>query len=122
MAKARFLLDEQIGHRVAEEARRRGVDVQAVDGSELCGLDDLTIFRRAITQGRILVTYDNADFAPLMIELSKEATSIPGLVFVDVDTIPTSDVTGLARAIVRMAERIEAGEVDPSGGVFLRRT
>lgn len=121
MARPGFLLDEQIGRRVAKEAGRRGVDVAAVDGSELAGLDDLALFRRAIHEGRIVVTYNNADFAPLMAEMLKEYPSIPGVVFVDRSTIPTSDVMGLVRALARLAERIEMDEVDVSGGAFLGR-
>jgi predicted nuclease of predicted toxin-antitoxin system len=122
VVRPKFLLDEHIGRRVAEEAAKQGVDVRAVDGSDLAGLDDLPLFRRAIEDGRIMVTYNNADFAPLVNALFSEGTAIPGIIFVDIDTIPTSDASGLARALTRMAERIEAGEVDPSGGVFLSRT
>ena len=122
MTRPKFLLDEHIGRRVAQEAAKHGVDVRAVDGSELAGLDDLTLFRHAIAEGRIIVTYNNADFAPLMTDLVREGAVIPGVVFVDIDTIPTSDISGLARAVVRMSQRIEAGEIDASGGVFLGRT
>ncbi|MBI4565227.1 MAG: DUF5615 family PIN-like protein [Planctomycetes bacterium] len=121
MSKPKFLLDEHIGRRVAEEAAKRGIDAYGVDGSELAGLDDLVLFRRDIADQRILVTYNNGDFAPLMTDLLREGATIPGLVFVNVDTIPTSDVSGLARAIGRLAARIEAREVDPTGGVFLGR-
>ncbi|MBI2900507.1 MAG: DUF5615 family PIN-like protein [Planctomycetes bacterium] len=122
MTRPRFLLDEHIGRRVAEEAGRHGVDVRAVDGSDLAGLDDLALFRRAIADGRIVVTYNNADFAPLMGDLVREGALVPGVIFVDIQTIPTSDASGLARALVRIAERIAAGEVDASGGIFLGRT
>jgi predicted nuclease of predicted toxin-antitoxin system len=122
VARPKFLLDEHISCRVAEEAMKRGFDVRAVESSELAGSDDLSLFRVAIRDGRIMVTYDNGDFASLFTDLLKEGAEIPGIVFVDIDTIPTSDISGLARALVRLAERIEAGEVDPSGGIFLGRS
>ena len=121
MAHPKFLLDEHIGRRVAEIAAKQDVDIRAVDGSELAGLDDLSLFRHAIAEGRIIVTYNNGDFAPLMTDLVREGVVIPGVVFVDIETIPTSDISGLARAVVRMSKRIEAGEIDVSGGVFLGR-
>jgi uncharacterized protein DUF5615 len=97
------------------------VDVVAVDGSALAGLDDRALLRLAVADGRILVTYNNGHFAPLMTDLLRERASFPGIVFVDRRTIPTSDVGGLARSIARLARRIEDGTVDASGGIFLGR-
>lgn len=116
----RFLLDEQISPKVAERARKLGLDVTAVSGSDLAGSGDGAVFRRAIDEGRIVVTYDIADFTVLYSDLLKEGASIPGLVFVDAGTISTADLSGLARALAKLAALIEKGEVDPSGGIFLR--
>lgn len=119
--RPKFLLDEHISRRVAKAASRLGVDARAVDGSDLAGLDDRSLFRAAIREGRILVTYNNGDFAPLLVDFAREGGAVPGVVFVNGDTLPTSDVGGLVRAIVGLAERIRAGRADPSGGIFLGR-
>ncbi len=74
----------------------------AVSGSDLAGLDDEAIFRTAVRERRILVTYD-----------------IGGLVFVDSKTISTSEVSKLARALRRLSAAIQRGEVEPAGGIFL---
>jgi hypothetical protein len=67
------------------------------------------------------VTYDVADFSRVFGDLIREGRALPGVVFVDERSIRTSDVHGLAGALARLAGRIARGEVDPSGGVFLRK-
>ena len=114
-------MDEHISRDVAKEAGKSGVDVQAVDGSDMRGLDDVSILRKAIEKGRIVVTYDIADFAVAYSNLSKEGERIPGLVFVDQASIPSSDIGGLVKALVKLARRITRKEVDPEGGVFLAK-
>ena len=117
----RFLLDEHLSPDVARGCRRRGVDVISLAEANLLGADDLQVLRAAARAGRILVTYNTGDFASLFGDLVKEGTSISGVVFVDADTIPPSDIGGLVRGLSRLAALVKKGEVDPSGGVFLHR-
>lgn len=117
----KFLLDEQISPKVAERARAAGVDVKSVSDFSLTGHDDRTNFRAAIDEGRILVTYNIRDYVTLYDDFLKEGRKIPGLVVADVRTIPTDDIRGLAVALTELSAAIAKGEVDPTGGVFLRR-
>lgn len=119
--RASYLLDEQISPRVAELLARSGVSAKAVARSELAGLDDPSIFRKAVEEGRILVTYNIDDMAIVLGDLLKEGAPVPGVVFVDARTIPPADVTGLARALNRLAVKIEEGSIEPGAGVFLQR-
>lgn len=119
--KPRFLLDEQISPRVARLAANLGVDARAVAGSSLAGLDDRAVFRKAIEEGRILVTYDIGDMSAILGDLLKEAVAVPGVIFVDRRTIPPSDSPGLARALARVGARIVSGDLEPAGGLFLAR-
>lgn len=144
--RPKFLLDEHISRRVAaqqqsasalaaglprrvrkahsfgaEAASRRGADVRAVDGSDLAGLDDRSLLRAAVRDGRILVTYNNGDYAPLLVDLLREGAAVPGVVFVNGETLRPSDVGGLARALAKLSDRIAAGEADASGGLFVSR-
>ena len=116
-----FLLDEHISRRVARALARLEIDATAVDGSALTGSDDTVVLRAAIREGRILVTYNNADFPLLLGDALRAGVVVPGLVFVDSNTIPPSDIGGLARALATLAKRMAAGEVDPSGGIFLTK-
>lgn len=117
----RFLLDEQISPKVAARAVAAGVDVRSVSGSPLQGSDDRAVFLQAIREGRILVTYDSEDMSLLLGDLLKEGLAVPGLVLVDVRTLPPSDLRGLSSALVRLARRLASGEVQAGGGIFLQR-
>ena len=117
----RFLLDEHISPAVAELLKRAGIDAFAACGSPLEGMDDEPLFRWAVREGRIIVTYNIHDFADLFGVLLNEGLSIPGLVFVSRRTIPSSDFAGLSRSITKLAREIEQGVVDPGAAVFLTR-
>jgi predicted nuclease of predicted toxin-antitoxin system len=117
----RFLLDEHISPDVAKGCKERRVDVLSLPEASLLQADDHSIFRAAVREGRILVTYNTGDFARLYGDLLKEGSPIPGIVFINARTIPPSDIGGLVKALVRVARLIERGEVDPSAGVFLNR-
>ncbi|MEK7269551.1 MAG: DUF5615 family PIN-like protein [Planctomycetota bacterium] len=119
--RPRFLLDEHLSPRVAERLRDLGIDASAVKGTEREGMDDEALLRLAAGEGRILVTYNIGDFAAVLADFSKEGLAAPGIAFVDSRTIPSSDFSGLARALARLARRIESGEVSAVWGVFLTR-
>ncbi|MBI2899170.1 MAG: DUF5615 family PIN-like protein [Planctomycetes bacterium] len=119
--KPAFLLDEHVSPWVARALRKAGLDARAVAGSSLAGSDDRTILRAATKESRILVTYDLRDMSLHAADFSREGVEIPGLVFVDRRTVPSSDLVGLVRAILKLAREIEGGRVEPAGGVFLRR-
>lgn len=119
--RPRFLLDEHVSPGVARWAGKAGVDVRAVAASELAGLDDRSVFRIAVEEGRVLVSYNIDDMSVLLGDFLKEGAAVAGVVFVDVRTIPPSDVPGLARALVKLANQMEKGEVDTGGGIFLQR-
>ncbi len=116
----RLLLDEHVSPKVADLLLKDGIDTVAVVATPLAQSDDLTLLRAAVLDGRIFVTYDHSDFAEHLAALAKEGSAVPGVVFVPA-TIRTSDFSGLAGALARLSRRIEAGEVDPSGGIFLER-
>jgi hypothetical protein len=60
-------------------------------------------------------------FIPLLRDFICSEITIPGLVTVRIRTIRPDDLKGLLSALVRLANRIERGEVDPSMGVALTR-
>jgi predicted nuclease of predicted toxin-antitoxin system len=117
----RFLLDEHFSPALAAAAVRAGLDVTAVVATDLRGRDDLRVLKAAVSQDRILVTYDLADFRPLLSEMVWAGIKVPGLVAVNSRTFRSNDLKGLRKALIRLAERIVRGEVDPSMGVTLTR-
>ena len=119
--RPKFLLDEQITPTLALAATRAGLDMTAVSGSALKGRSDLEVFRAAIEQGRILVTYNAGDFVPLLRDFIHSGARIPGLITISTRTFRSSDLKGLLAALVKLAGRIESGESDPSMGLTLTR-
>lgn len=117
--KVAYLLDEQISPRVAEQLRSAGIEARAVCGCAQAGQDDQSIFRAAVKEGRIMVTYNIADLSAVYGDLVKEGAQVPGLVFVNTETIDNADIQGLVRALTKLAKRLQAGEVDASAGLFL---
>jgi predicted nuclease of predicted toxin-antitoxin system len=64
VSKPKLLLDEHISPRTAEGCRA-SVDVKTAAEAGLLKADDPTIFCAAVRDGRIVVTYNNADFSIL---------------------------------------------------------
>ena len=51
-------LDENLGHRAAEQCRQAGHDVDTVVDDGLASADDDKVHRAAATEGSVLVTLD----------------------------------------------------------------
>ncbi len=117
----KFLLDEHISPIAAEILAKKGINAVAVVATALAQTDDLGLLRAAIREQRIFVTYDHSDFAEHLASLAMEGVQMPGVVFVPA-TIRTNKFSALAHALARLADRIAAGKVDPSGGIFLEKT
>ncbi len=98
----RLLLDEHISPDVADALQAEGFDVEAVDGSPLDGLDDRPLWEAAIAEGRVLVTYNRADFQELYEEFWSAGIAHPGLVLVSESTIRPGDLGTLLRSLRRL--------------------
>lgn len=118
---AGFLLDADISPDVAVGGREQGLDIRSVSEVMSTDTDDDAIFRRALQEGWIVVTYNNADFALLLGNALREGIKAPGVVFVNRRTIRSSDFGGLIRVLVRLSAKLDQGEADASGGLFLGR-
>ncbi|HZD24589.1 MAG TPA: DUF5615 family PIN-like protein [Acidimicrobiia bacterium] len=83
-AEVRVLLDAYVSGRViGRELRKRGHDVLSMaDSPALEGLAEIKILEMAATEGRILVTFDVKDFAPLLRMWAEEEWSHSGVIFV----------------------------------------
>jgi predicted nuclease of predicted toxin-antitoxin system len=72
----RFYFDQHVPLAVAEGLRRRGIDVVTAQDAEMCGYADEEQLRLAVTQQRVLVTFDD-DFLTLI----ASGLEHPGLAF-----------------------------------------
>ena len=72
----RFYLDENMQVAIADQLKRRGIDVVTVRDLNLLGDTDINHLKRAAQMGRVLCTYD-ADY----VELAMSGISHSGIVF-----------------------------------------
>jgi predicted nuclease of predicted toxin-antitoxin system len=100
----RFLLDEDISGRVAEGLKARGVDAVSVHELNRTGLADEDQLAFAVEEGRVLVTYNRADFQALDAEWRMRGLSHPGILWAGERTIPRRAFGQLIRALERAAE------------------
>jgi predicted nuclease of predicted toxin-antitoxin system len=97
----RLLLDHHISRRVAEALRARGYDVITAEDIGAQEADDRPLWELAIDLGRVVVTYNVSDFAPIYQQLWNEARSHPGLILVHPRTIAQGDIGSQVRALER---------------------
>jgi predicted nuclease of predicted toxin-antitoxin system len=99
----RLLLDAHISHRVADALAARGYDVVAAQIAEFASEDDDPLWRRAIGDGRVLVTCDTDDFPDLYRAFWDAGIHHPGLVLVP-PSLPTSDIGAQVAALLHLLE------------------
>lgn len=90
MAAARFLCDEHVAIPVYRALADAGIDVAHVLALGLGGTPDPALFDYARQQGRILLTRNYRDFAPLVERWSRTGQPFPGVLFV-ATSIPQAD-------------------------------
>jgi predicted nuclease of predicted toxin-antitoxin system len=109
----RFVLDEDLSQRVAEGLRTRGVDsisAHEVGRANLRITDEHQLLF-ATEQGRVLVTYNRADFQALDAEFRRAGRTHAGIIWCSERTIPRRAFGELSRAI----EAVAATPVDLTG-------
>lgn len=74
--KVRFYLDENVQVAIAEQLKRRAIEVLTVRDLDLLGDEDINHFERAIEMGYVLCTHD-ADF----VEFAASGIQHMGLIF-----------------------------------------
>lgn len=68
MSTPRFLLDEHVWGGLVQVGQRIGADVMLVQTQLPMGTDDEDVLAFATSEGRILLTSNAQDFAPLVVE------------------------------------------------------
>ncbi len=89
----KLLLDEHFDYVIAEQLSRRGVDAVAIskDRPNLAGHDDDAVLRAANAEGRVVVTNNVRDFAPLVDGFGLAGEQQYGVLFTDDDTFPRGE-------------------------------
>lgn len=94
----RFLVDEHVHLDAVRQLAARGTDAVFVGHVGLGSREDAVIFEWARREGRIVVTRNYADFAPLVEEANRQGVSFPGILFLAPSLRP-SDAGAHVRAI-----------------------
>jgi hypothetical protein len=106
----KLLLDEQISGKVAERLGYRGHDVvAATDDPGLREFSDPDLFEVAQEQDRALVTYNRADFEPIVREFAHVNREHFGLVFIHPMRFPSWEFTRIAGALESLLEGPDLG-------------
>jgi predicted nuclease of predicted toxin-antitoxin system len=113
----RFLFDEHVNAKAMERLRDGGVDVLSVAEIGLAGADDGTVFDRARRDGRIVVTRNDQDFAPLVTEAGRRAISFPGVLFL-ARSLSQADVDGHVRGLEQWIASAREKGANPVEGTF----
>src|SRR4051812_19804377 len=96
----RFLPDEHISPDVAEGMRRKARRIDVLSFAEwqngaLLNATDEVILEEAARNGLALVTYDRRTTPPVLKRWAEQGKEHGGVIFVDRETIPSSDIGGL---------------------------
>lgn len=105
-----LLFDVHVHHGASERLREEGIDVVHASDVGPAGADDLSLLLSAAEAGRIVVTRNYQDFAPLARALSERGKSFPGVLFLS-PAIAQSDLSAHVRAVRRWSRN--AGETNP---------
>ena len=105
-----FLLDEDMSYRVAEGLRQRGVDAISVHevGRANRQVSDADQLEFATQQGRVLVTYNRADFQALDATWRAQGRFHAGILWCVERSIPRRAIGTLIRAIAEIARQHES--------------
>ena len=103
----RFLCDEHVGIPVYRALKRVRLDIVHLLALGMGGTSDPAVFQYARDEGRILLTRNYKDFAPLVEKWAQAKVGFPGVLFI-ATSIPQADAGAHVRALKAWVEK--AGE------------
>lgn len=110
-----LLFDEHVNVAACRRLRAEQVDVVHVLEVGLAGRPDPEVLRWAMERGRIVITRNYQDFAPLVQNLASRGVGFPGVLFLST-SIRQGDVGAHVRAIHGWMEAFAAGDTSVTGG------
>lgn len=103
----RYQLDEDLSYAVAQGLRRHDVDAASVHELGRTGLPNELQLRLAADMGRVLVTYNRAEYQILDAEWRLRGQNHAGILWCTERTLPRRDVGALVAALQAMAAEYE---------------
>ena len=100
----------------ADELDRLGHDAVSVLRIEMGAADDARVFERAVTDGRVIVTENFADFAALLADRQNRGERSTPIVFVRRDNFPRRGA--LAAHLARKLDEWARANPEPFVGLY----
>lgn len=113
----RFLFDQHVSGPALRELRAHRVDVVHAAEVGLGAADDADIFFWARGEGRIVVTRNYRDFAPLVEAAASRREDFPGVLFYS-GSVPGNDVGAHVRALEDWIEQAKSSGRNPAENTF----
>lgn len=104
-----LLLDEHVNVGAYQQLLARGLDVAHVLDAGLAGAPDPEVLQWAIDHGRVVVTRNDRDFAPLVQNLAATRVPFPGVLFL-ATSVRQNDVGAHLRVIEDWVASFAAGD------------
>lgn len=112
----KWLLDAMLPPAVADELARLGHDAASVLRMEMGAADDAKVFERAVTDSRLIVTENFADFAALLADRQNRGERSVPVVFVRRDNFPRRGA--LAVHLARRLDEWARANPEPFVGLY----
>lgn len=113
-----FLFDELVHFQAYVQLKRRGVDVEHIGNTSMRGCSDLAVLDFAANAGRIVLTRNYRDFAPLVESFSSQGRSFPGVLFI-ASSVPQSDAGAHVAALEHwIASNSNSMRMNPVANTF----
>jgi predicted nuclease of predicted toxin-antitoxin system len=112
----KWLLDAMLPPAAADELDRLGHDAVSVLRMEMGAADDAKVFERAVTDGRVMVTENFADFAALLADRQNRGEPATPVVFVRRDNLPRRGA--LAGHLARKLHQWARANPEPYVGLY----
>jgi predicted nuclease of predicted toxin-antitoxin system len=108
----RFVFDQHVNARAVKQLQARGLDVVHVAEVGLSEAVDPEIFAWSIDQGRIVVTRNYQDFAPLASTFAEKGLAFPGVMFF-ATSVPQADAGHHIRSLLAWIEDADQAGLNP---------
>ncbi len=112
-----FLFDQHVNARALKQLRAQGLDLVHAAEVGLSEADDPEVFAWSIAQGRIIVTRNYQDFAPLVSAHAKKGLAFPGVLFI-ATSIPHADAGHHVRSLLAWIEAADQAGHNPIASTY----
>ena len=110
----RWLLDEMLPPATAEHLRQLGHDALSARNAGLAGAEDTEVFAFAVSEGRVVVTENIADYATILERCLSRGEPCVAVVFVRKSDFPRGG--GLATHLAAHLDKWAADHAEPYVG------